>query len=178
MHGFPIIPIFVVLNMILVNSEPDNLFLDSDVDGITYQSDFLEDAGPSSNLIGSTACATQRDFEDEWALLSRDDNSCGPPPLSSDTLQLFQDPLQSLEEILPPSEESSKATYPGLLTPEQQLEKAANPNPCEAYLLFGYIYHLCCLFARGDYPQYKSVHSCFVQPGMSLAPNLVSIARS
>lgn len=159
--------ISVGLNVSLASSRPDDLLLDSEMDGIISPFDFFGDADPSSNFFASTACAAQQESTDEWSLLSRNDNICHPPPLSSDSLQLLQDPLDSIEQIFPPNEES-KANYAGLLTPAQQLEKERNPNPCEAYLLFGYIYHLCCLFAKGQYPEYVSVSSCFQEPSMSL----------
>ena len=93
------------------------------------------------------ACATEQILMDgQQPLISRDSNSpvCLPPavvspPLSPDTLQLFEDPLGSLQKINPSNSEENPPpppspspdnwpSYPGHLDPEEQEHRQRNPG--------------------------------------------------
>ena len=91
-----------------------------------------------------SACAIDQSLMDERQLLlaARDDNSCSRSPgvpLSPDTLQLFEDPLGTLERATTPTNSDPSAPspsvqpgvepgYPGLLDPEEEERRARNPG--------------------------------------------------
>ena len=166
---------FALWSVSCAHSQSNDLLLFSDSN--PDEDLFFENSDPplSEVVVASTDCAaTQQSSTDEgFSLLSRNHaDSCDLPlPLSTDTLQLFQEPLDSLEEILSPNDDDApRNTYPGLLSTEEQLEKERNPNACEQYLLLGYIYRLCCeVVDAGIFPEYRSVSSCRLEPGTPCA---------
>lgn len=152
--------IFVGLTLSFAQSESDDLFLASNFDETTLQSDLFEDADPF-DVVASTDCgATQQSLTDDLSLFSRNDDSCDLSlPLSPSVLQLFLDPSKSLENIRPTNDETPKNTDPGVFSTEQQLEEKR--NPCKPYIPLGYIYHLCCEQRDGSFPNYLGVSRCF-----------------
>lgn len=167
--------IVVLWGVVFARSRWTDLFSASNSDlPLDDNEDFLGNSDPLTTtnvdaVLASTdgdcaASAPTNEFS-SLSLLSRNDDKtdnsyCGPTrPLQPDTLQLFQDPVGSLGDILS-DDDTSKKFYPGLLTPEQQLDKERNPNACEQYLLLGYVYRLCCEDADGFYPEYISVSQC------------------
>ena len=158
-----------------VLSSTSDLFVDDDI-----TSSFLpgQDNEPALTLtdatLQSSSCLTQRTLSgDGEHLLSRDGKpSCPSPaaPLSPGTLQLFQDPTNSLENLLLDDSESNPLPplpYPGRLTPEEEKVRKNYPgidwgetgpidgeewrlvipegkHPCQPYLELGYSQPLCC----------------------------------
>lgn len=101
----------------------------------------IDQVAPTSELTDATllsACATDQSLTDEQQpLKARDHESCPPSavPLPPNTLQLFEDPLRSLEGTINPTNSDENApspsvepSYPGLLTPEEQEERERNPG--------------------------------------------------
>lgn len=111
----------------------------------------------------------------EKPLIAYDGESCPPLlPLSPETLQLFEDPLGSLNRIVHTSGESTPSlnihpSYPGRLSPGEEEERKENPDgeyhntddvdgeewrsydgkedvykPCEIYEFMEYTWPLCC----------------------------------
>lgn len=123
--------------------------LGSNVDDPSFSSGFLSTStNPSSNDIASTNCVTQQSFLNEGPLLSRDDDSsCDLPlPLSSNILQLFQDPWKSLNEIDSSTNEIPEDTLLIPLSSNQQ-----QSNPCGYAFHDGYFYPLCCQFITKNF---------------------------
>ena len=131
---------------------------------------FLGEPDLFSSDVASTDCAAQLNPMDELSLMPRDndDSSCGLPlPLSADTLQLFQDPLNSLEQILPTGKDIPETVDPGQVTPEEEEEEETgvvaqeeDPGPCGPFLLTGHIHHICCQNVLGEYPNWRMGWDC------------------
>lgn len=123
---------------------------ESNGEGTFFQSGFLGEPDLFRSDVVSTDCATQQSPMDELSLLPRGDDSCDLPlPLSSDTLQLFQDPLNSLEQ--------------------SGVAQEKDGNPCEALTLSGHKYHTCCWYVLGEYPDWKMAWQCAAGFGTFLA---------
>ena len=92
-----------------------------------------------------SACPNDQSSVDEQQqplLTARDDSSCSRPPpvpLSPHTIQLFEDPLDSLERATTPTNSDQDTPspsgapnvepgYPGLLDPEEQQWRERNPG--------------------------------------------------
>lgn len=154
------------------------------------QSTLMTDA-----TLGSPCATEQGSLTDDQSLfVARDVAECLPPvplppPLTQGTLQLFQDPLDSLNEIFPSSGEDSSDPfgYLGLiLAPEKQKEKekeqqwdteryggdalptdenSGENNPCQPYVAQGYGIALCCgpnpAFLKHRFvSEYQYIKSC------------------
>lgn len=135
---FSIFSILLGSNLSFARSQSDDPFLNSNI-GVEFD-DFFEDAAdPFNNVVASTNCdATQQSLvtNDEFSLFSRgtDGSSCDPGlSLPPDVLQIFENPLQSIEDSLP-----------GSLTTEQEQKKE---DPCAEFAFWGYNRPLCCEYA-------------------------------
>lgn len=127
-------------------------------------SDIFADATPQS----STCVGQEIPMNEPLALTARNDICPQPLPLSPETLQLFKDPVGTLDRILPQNSEggsSIEKDHPSLLTPDEQQERTESPeadidhevwqvyrgkvtyqepDPCEIEKLSGFPYALCC----------------------------------
>ena len=142
------------------------------------QSDFFENAdlfnvadpgniADPGNVVASTYCgATLQSPTDELSLYSRDNgDSCDllPPPspaLSPNVLQLFQDPLNSIEETEEtlPKAETPMYSHPILRTLKQEMEEDPKEDDCNP----AYPYRLCCKDAvRDDLQNYPLASGCY-----------------
>lgn len=153
-----------------------------------------------------SACATQNSPTDGQSLFTRDGSSCLPPlNLAPGPLQLFQDPLGSLERILPAKDENSGPTNPEQKESGRNVGETShdtNPvddeawrfspgkvtgmdisdDPCQPYLGLGFIYGLCCIGAvqmagndPGLFAEYYWLAECDVNPGTWLTQSFFSI---
>ena len=139
-----------------VTSSPWNIFETSDL----FSSD-----------VASTECAFQPNPMDELSLLPRgDDDFCGLPlPLSSDTLQLFQDPLNSLEQTLPTVDIPEKIDSDrDASEAPASVQQKGDLDPCVPFQISGHQYHVCCMNVLGEYPDWRMAWDCSMRVGTFL----------
>lgn len=175
MHVFSLLLLFVFGKLSFADlSSDDDIFTDEllepNEEDTSFQGDFLEEPDPFDKVVASNECATQQSLVDGFPLLARDGDSCSSPlPLSPGTLQLFQDPLNSLEQVLPSGELPQKTDPDGDATEvtwPTTLDKDA--VPCEPYLATGQIHHICCLSVLGVYPNWRLAWDCKIWIGKFL----------
>jgi hypothetical protein len=122
---------------------PEDELFDQSSDEFFSIVDYLEnpsiDDGLWTNLASQSPCVVSE--ADELFLFTRDGNSCGTEgensiDLPSEALQLFGNPVETLE-TLPQKKQSSdppespnpiKPSYPGILSDEEADKKAKNPG--------------------------------------------------
>ena len=186
MHLLSFLLISMCRHMTFANSELDNLifidgFLESNAGEAASPSDFFDSADSFSAILASKGCATQQDSTNELSLLPRDGDgddhvdSCNLPlPITPDTLQLFQAPLDSLDRNLPSSSNDGtwENFYPGIPTTAEDLQRERDQDSCHLFLMYGaYVYHLCCAgpalerHTPGIFPEFISVARCKLEPG-------------
>lgn len=182
MHLSPPVGFLLLWSLSRVSSQSDDIFstdesLDSNLDDTASRSDLFWDAdGSSSDPIQSTdgtlssACAHEQLYADNDSLLPRNEDSCPVSPLSPDTVQMFQDPLATLEDVIPANGGTSR-TYADIVVPEEAVDKTKHLGPCDEFLLQGYMYHFCCAgpVLRGNvYWEYDWVSRCQPEPSTSV----------
>lgn len=142
----------------------------SDSEGFDLDAD-LDDSDniswdPDLTLADTTVSDSCDSLANPLSIAARDDSSCSPLSHeellpSSQTIQLFEDPTDFLDNNFLPLKDQTdeqKPRYPGHLTPEQIKERARQEgeiwtlfhpptntdDPCGPYRSRGYIYLVCC----------------------------------
>lgn len=148
----------LVSNEDLFNDE----YLASNEADMSFQRDPFGEPNIYNNVVTSTGCANQQNLIDEPFLFAREDDSCDLPFLPPPEIpQLFQNPLDSLEQIFPAGDVPEETELD-----DDVFEKPLNagldkdPDPCEAHFATGHIYHICCRFVRGAFPSWRIAWDC------------------